>query len=708
MWIEELLMCAGSDDVPRLGDAPDIAPIAGALTVKAGVHGDAMIGGIGLKAVDLRRLQAVARSVDGAERLRCAVRRHVDAALAQAGISYGLDDEAVDLAVADLLQGIAAGEERIVTQKVAEGEAAVPGSAAAVEYALNYRGRPFHELAGLELKSRRKQRRVVNGGDLIALLLPPVPAQNGVNVRGETIEPPAEDTDEPSTLDEVAGLHTTIQGANLVAACDGICEEDARGHVRVIPQIDVARIYDATGRVPESGISGANVTVARDIRGAGVATTETVLVGTDGGGGGIEGSATVRAANLFVAGRVVGESTTKLPALEVDELCAVYEVLNRPISCGTLLVARDCQFARIEFGETARVDGSLRGGSAACHGLLQVMGDLGTPEGGSQTRMLLPAANPEDRRHGQLTSAVAHYRSQLAELQQKAETRDKRSEKRARADAYWAGLVQGERTRARSRLQAKALGEFVTFTSEKRALTRHIDGVKGTLGQLAEDIKGLEESDTQPAAAVSVAGTVFLDVSFEISREMSPEDGELAVKFEDDGKEYLRSSLGQARGVLSKEVREYCQQQNVWLEEKKAALTQMFKGQENRPADPEMEDKVFRLPIAFLDAEPPELVKVTAVLSVHAREPNRFLVRSTARLREPRQDVTVTMTAQGGRGEFSVAENASELSPWRQDAEIIQMLEGLVMGETSPAELLGVGDRADGNPEPPEAADDPG
>lgn len=680
---------------PRVEHGPPdaestIQKIAAALQVKAGVHSHGMIGGIGIRCLDFQVLQRLFQEADGRPRLAAAVRGQVERAMQRAGISYGVQDDALSATVEEFVQSVAAGEQRIVAHRIALGEAPHSGDPAHIEYALNYRGKAFRELAGLDDTSNRRHCTVVNAEDVIATLRPPVAPRKGITVRGENVEPPTVGGANPPTLEQIAGDNTRIDGTNLLASCDGVCEESAQGQLRVIAKIQVPRVDQVTGRVPETGISGANVLVEGSITGAGVATTESLFVGTGESGGGIDGRCSVQAGNLVVAGRIVGESGGRLPPLEVDGLMAASEVLNRQIDAGRILVRRDCQFAQMECEEDARVDGSLRGGQIRCHALLRVVGDLGTAGEGSKTIIILPAHGVGERRRKKITAAAHRYRDQQSELQRQTEELDKRAEKRAKADGFWASLLQGERHHPKTRMQTRALQQFVEFLNAKRTLSRQIKGVKEALVRLSAQLKGLQVAARQQSATVTVGGTLFLDVGFEIVREMTADDDDLSVRFEHDGNEYLRSTLGKAKGILTRQVRQYCEQQNLWLEEKKAAINKMFEGQEKRPSAPDIEDKTFELPVVFLDTEECPELRIAAVLTVKAREPGKIFVRTAARVAEPQRNVTVEMRAEGARGCFSLQRNATPPVPWQRDEAVREQLNGMIMGSISAAAVLGL------------------
>ena len=280
-------------------------PLAKAILAKGAQHSGGLVGGIGIKAADPKLLRKELRRKDGEKKVRDAVAKCVDEAMTKAGITYGIKDDELKAAIDDFLDVVANRKGDVVTRKVAEGEAADPGEDGWIEYPLNHRGRPFHELAGLDRKSTRKKCRVVRAGEILATLHELKKPKSGTNVKGEAIKPVSEP--QSASLTTVAGDNTAISGSDLAATCDGLCEEDARGTLRVIPEIVVDNIDSATGRIPESGLSKANVGVRGDIRGEyGVATTETLFVGEGERISTVDGTAQVQARNLFVNGTIAG------------------------------------------------------------------------------------------------------------------------------------------------------------------------------------------------------------------------------------------------------------------------------------------------------------------------------------------------------------------------------------------------------------------
>jgi len=669
-------------------DGAPNARLAAAVSARGAVHSNGLIGGIGLKAVDLDLLHKVAEEPEGRATLVEVVIECVQQAMEKAGITYGVQDEELQKVVDEFIDGLARGEDKVVTSKIAEGEAPEAGTDGWIEYSLNYQGRPFRELADLKPNSTRKNCKVVHAEDVLAVLHPPTSPKKGTSVRGETLESPAGSASKPPPLKEIAGDRTVISDKNLLAECDGVCEEDAEGHLRVVPEIVLDRVDETTGRVPESGISQANVVVTGDIKGQGVATAENLFAGVCEAGGTIEGRASIQARNLVLHGRIVGERDGNTALVEVEDICAVEEVVNRAVSARHILILRDSQFARLDAESGAWVDGNLRGGLVNCRSFLQVLGDVGTEAGGSHTHITLPAEAVGEHHKKKMTTAVHQYKDQLQTLQGRMEELNKHSDKRSKADSYWAKLLQGERRPPRGPLQMKSLQQFVEFIQQKQTLGRQIKGIKQALGKLAAEKKEAEESTANSEATVGVGGTLYLDVSFEINREMGSDDGEIPVSFEHEGNHFKSSTLAKASSVLRKQVSAYREQQESHISEKQAAIDQMFEGQDKKPTVQQMEDKVFELPVRWVEEEESEDLVIQSMLYVRAREPQKVMVRSTARIKEPREDVTVLLKAEGVKGSFTLQPSSSPPASWTEDENIRENLESIMIREVSALEVL--------------------
>ena len=122
-----------------LGADAFIDSLASAFVVKGAIHNQGLIGGIGLKVLKPDPLHSAVADRESKLILEKLVVTRIQEALQQAGISYGVKDEAVQQAVDDFVASLSAGSDAVITRKIADGEAPEAGSAGHIEYPLNYK-----------------------------------------------------------------------------------------------------------------------------------------------------------------------------------------------------------------------------------------------------------------------------------------------------------------------------------------------------------------------------------------------------------------------------------------------------------------------------------------------------------------------------------------------------------------------------------------
>lgn len=681
---------AGAEGLETLlGADAFIDSLASAFVVKGAIHNQGLIGGIGLKVLQPDPLHSAVADRESKLILEKLVVTKIQDALQEAGISYGVKDEAVQQAVDDFVASLSAGDDSVITRKIAEGEAAEAGRAGHIEYPLNYKGHPFRELATLKANSSRKQCTVVHAQDVLAILQPPEKPKPGVAVTGEAIDAKEQPQKKGQSLEEIAGEGTVISSKNVLALSDGMCEEDAMGRLRVVPVIVVKQVDEASGAIPETGVSAANVEVVGDMRARGVATTETLFVGTESFDATIEGHAAVHARNMVLAGRAVGESEGRTAPMVVDDICVLGEVVNRSISARRIYITRDCHFAHLDGEDGIWVDGNLRGGLVQCRNFLQVYGDLGTENGGSHTRISLPNEPVSAHHLRKIAKGLKKQKDQLQELQAQVEEIDKRAEKRAKCDEYWAKLLQGERCQPQGPLQMRSLQQFAEVAQKKHALERQIKGVKRELMRLLGEKKEIDQMSQGPGdAIIAIGGTLFLDVTFEVEGEMGKEDGDLQVNFEYDGIRFNKTSLSEARKLLLRQVNAYREKESANASDRQAAIDKMFEGQGKKPTAPQMEDKLFELHLNWADGDNAKEFEVQATLAVSAAEPAKVMVKNTARLHVAMERVQVQISSQGARANFALSTIDQPLGQWRQDADTRAELAGIAIGDKTALSLV--------------------
>lgn len=671
------------------------AELVAAIVVRAAESSGGLVGGVGLKAKDVEKLQKRLRQPDGAQEIQALVCARVVNALTKAGITYGIIEEEVAAAAEEFTGLLESGQGAMVTHKVAAGEAPEPGADGRVEYTLNYRGQPFAKLANLAPKSTRKSCHVVSANQVLAVLHAARPPADGTSVKGEAIAADAKPVS--ASLSAVAGDNTQIAGNDLKATCDGLCEEDASGWIRVIPEIIVDNVDAGTGRLPESGISQANIVVRGEVRGEfGVATCENLFVGEGETSGGISGSAEIQARNLVATGTVAGSSEGRGAPLTIRETCVVGEVVGRTLSAGRILVARDSHLGRLEADTEIRIDGSVRGGAIRCAAHTQVAGDVGTEAGGSNTRIILPASDGQSRRQRQDAAAAREYKQKMASLREELDELSDQSDKRAKSDPYWSQLIDDEAPDPTTSMQKNALQQFETFTERRRKLEQQTSALGKALQRVQSDDEGEEAEAEASAATLMVRGQIHPDVVFEVQRELQAEDGELPVNFTHDGKRFRGHKLSDVRSQLTQAAGAYLERQGAQVEEKREAIEKMFEGQEAKPTGPQVADRKFEIPVTWAPREgeeEDELLEISAVVYLNSSDPQKIVVQNLARPREALTNVSISLQAEGARGVFAVTPGEEEVIPWQEDPAISEDLAGIeVLGVSALQAMKGEAD----------------
>ena len=273
--------------------------IGEAIIAKGVVHGLGLVGGLCIKATKPDRLRNALQSQAGRKLVHGVVLDAVANALASGNITYGVKPAEIEAAIEAFLEIVAEESGNAVTRKVATGQPPESGQDGHVEYSLNYRGLPFSELHDSRAGSPSVNVHFVHAGETIAVLRPQVAAKPGTSVSGDAIKPPGEVPIEPS-FDQAAGPNTQIDGQQLRAVCDGLYQEDDNGWIKIVPLIELDHVDLNTGRIPETGITEAAVSIKPNvIGGLGISSGEDLFVG-----GNVEGSAPLQARNLVVRGRV--------------------------------------------------------------------------------------------------------------------------------------------------------------------------------------------------------------------------------------------------------------------------------------------------------------------------------------------------------------------------------------------------------------------
>ena len=162
----------------------------------------------------------------------------------------------------------------------------------------------------------------------------------------------------------------------------------------------------------------------------------------------------------------------------------------------------------------------------------------------------------------------------------------------------------------------------------------------------------------------------------------------LKFSYKFDETTYSNTTLDKARSLLGKQVQAYLEKQRTALGEKQEALDKMFEGRDHKPSGPQLKDEVFELPVVMTNASTSPAFEVTSTLSVHALEPQKFVVQHVAHLREPMQNVVVRLQAQGVKGEFATAEPTEEVTRWMDLETVRDDLEGVVIHGISALQVV--------------------
>lgn len=654
------------------------------IVARSAVSGGGLIGGVGLKARDMDLLHRALEADE--ESLIAVVRQRLRDSLATAKITTGIDEEEVEATVRDFVEHVRNEDTSPVAHKVAAGEPPEKGEDGRVEYLLNTRGRPFAELAGLESGSNRTLAHVVNAGDLLARLLPARMPTSGTAVTGDEIT--VDQKPSVASLDGVAGDNTECDGSSVRSACDGLCIEDASGWLRVVPEIVVDQVDATTGRVPESGISGSNVAVRGSIKGeTGVATTETLFVGEGAEGGGVDGLAPVQAKHVVVNGPLSGASGTDAP-VEAAEFCVVRDIVSRRVSGRRVLVVDGSHLGRIEAETGIWIDGNVRGGVLTCPGQTVVCGDMGTPDGGSNTVVRFNGGSAQARRERRVAAAKRRLQTERDEVQGQLDALAEESETRAKADPYWARMVEGDAPPPQGVIQAKVQQIFVEHGEKRQRAERRLAALSRSLQQVSrQDEEEGEETDAS-AACLVVGGSIYLDVSFEMTCQMEGDDAELEVNFAHDGQRFRNHKLSDVRRLLTEKASAYMEKQNASLEERKAAIDQMFEGQEKKPTAPKAENKTFEIELRWAKVDADPALEVTAVARLSTEDPKSMHITNRARLHEVKSSSQVVLKVEGARALFEFIDLETAPGGWMADPEVQQQLSGICAAGVNANELI--------------------
>jgi uncharacterized protein (DUF342 family) len=679
----------------------------GAFVARVAVYAGGLSAGLGIKPVDMRTLKSAVQDPAQRSSLKAKVLDQLSQALDQAEVTNGVDSAVLPEAAEAFVEAVAQGDDSVVARKVATGDPPEPAESARLEYLLNPDDLPMHEVQDVPETSNRTWLRMVRAGETLVQLIPAKPGKAGRDVKGQPVEP---DKPEEVTLASVRGGNTVVQEDKLVAECDGACEENARGVLRVVPEVEVDSVDGSTGSIPEAGISSANILVARAIRADyGVATSENVFVGLGKRAGKVEQTARLSARNLAVKGKVFGPGEGGAGGdrnvLDVQETCVTKGFDRRSVSATRILVEGDVLLSTLEADESIRIDGNMVGGDAVCRKLFTVSGDMGTADGGSRTRLMVPPPGDVSRKGMRLTAALNRQKKALADLQDRQSELADVDAKRSKSDPYWAALSAGDVSRPDSPRQAQTLRQFRDAANLKKKLERSVGEIRQAVERLQEELDTEAEAAEEAEITACVLGRTYLDATFEAAANVEEEALELVVTYTLQGKRYRNHTLKDILEELSKQAKAYLEVHAAQVAERRQAIEQMFKDTGRRPSMPEVKHKRFELPFTWVEpAESEEEAagpfRVATTGYVDSSEPGTLCVRTIVTPREVLQGVALGLKQEGPKISFTVGNCERSQVKWQAEPATVEVLNGIVVrGITAVAFMAGKEPEAYGEPE---------
>lgn len=670
--------------------------VRAALQVKVAVYAKGTAAGLGITPKNMAVLHKLYKLL-GADGLKARVRKTVDRAIGEAQISYGLDDAAIEDAVVVCMDEIESKRAELVARKIAQGDIPVAGVPAHLEYVFNPDNKPMADVEGVSPTSEKVWLHVVHQGDTLVQYVPAEEGKPGRSVLGESIDPPGGDDD--VHLTRVVGANTNIEGSKLVATCEGACEENASGRVRVVPEIVVKNVDALSGNIPEAGTSKASVLVRGDVKkNHTLSTSELAFVGVGEKGGMVEKGAHVMASKLVVNGTIQGvieeNRREQRPAVDVEMLCVARDIDGALLHAGSIMVAGNCRVAALDIDEGIRIDGHVLGGQIVCRQLLAVAGDLGSDDGGSNTRIVIPLDEEASRKAHRLTLQIAKRKKELVSWQEKQQLLENDNSKRAKSDPFWSDLLAGNVRPAKTALEGQTMRQFKDMQNRKKVLGRMIQEIQTDIRNL--QTKKAEEEQTlgaQEGVTLSVGGKFYLDASVDVSCGISEEDLDAKVNYTIDGKRFRNHTLRDIQQYLSRQASEYLQAREEAVGARKEAIDKMFEGRDARPTGPTVAHKDFELDFEWAEEgdEPsqddsPLHVRYTGRLNTRELRKMKILAHMT--LREIQKGVEVNVTRNGARPMFGIGRMGKRSSKWQDDAEALKALEEMCIRGLSGKGLL--------------------
>lgn len=688
--------------------------------VKAVVSHGGQAAGLGIKATDPALLMVILQEEERAQQIRGLLRQQVDAELAHAGITYGLLEEEIGAAIDAFVEQVASGSGAMVTRKIAAGQPPETGKDGWLSYLLNPDNLPLQALGKTAHAQAAQQVHQVKAGDVLVERHAPEEGKSGQTVRGESVEPSR--TPRDVTVGSVAGANTTVAGQKVVATLNGVYREDRWGHVRVVQDLEVEEVNAGTGDVPKSGMAASNFWVHKGVvHGFGLFTSEDVLVGSEQAMGVLEADTRIRARNLFVKGQVAGgplpaeylngeiegleeaaqrkiKSLLEKSQIEVEGLFGARDVLNRNVSARTILVQTHSYNAALEAAEDVWVDGNLSGGVVSFGRQLLVLRDMGNAEG-SVTRIRLGAQSWIERKQERLKTEIQTKKAEQKVRTEALEAHQAHLEHRAQKDTYWAALFKSEKRPPKGPFEQKVLEQFFPAMKKKKQLEQAVEDHKREIREREQAVQEIETNlEEEAGLRVVVGGTVYPGVCVEIVRPLEAADLEGQVVRKTGAQDPV--PLKDIKAALVTAVNDYLALHQEHVEEQKKAQEQMFKGRDKRPQAPTVKSKRFQTELVFPDgeiaaldeSEDPEggTLSIEGELCVYSHEPQTFYVKQVGKVKDPLENVVITIEKNDDGYVFRWVPNKARLTAWQRDLERVEELDAIqVLGQTAKALLVG-------------------
>ena len=671
------------------------------LFAKVALYAKKTSAGLGLKPVRTVILNKLLKMV-GVEEFRKLIRRQIDHAMSEATVCYGVEETQIGDAIEALIKTIEQGSSDTIARKIAQGDLPEPGKSTYIQYVLNPNNKPMGQSEGVPPTSDKVWFHVVHKGDVLVELIPAAEGKPGRSVLGEKIEAPA-CSGKPVHLTSIVGDNTLIEGNKLIATIEGAYEENAVGRVRVVPEIVIQNVDALSGSLPAAGSSLASMMVCQDVKGPyGVSSTENDFVGIGKNVGLVEKTAFISAKNLVVHGTLQGiqEDGQNCVAVEVEELCVAQDIDGRLVRAGSLMVAGDCRRVRLEIDEWAHVNGDVVGCLVICRQEFTAAGNLGSAEGGSHTRIVIPLDRGASRKIHRIDAEIAKKKKELSVFQEKTQQLQAENAKRAKTDMFWAGLLNGETRPPKTAMEGQTQRQFHAMVNQQKKLAKITQELVLSLRLLQEKRKDCPDGDnTSQGIVVRVGGQFFLDAAVEATCCVAEADMDVKVTYSIDGKKFRNHTLRDVLQYLNRQASDYIHSREENVATRREAIDKMFEGREVRPTGPKMVHKSFELDFVWADeeaqAESPLKVQVTG--QIHTLEPRKLKIVAVAALREMATGVELLIASEGPRAKFAIGAFGAKIAKWHHNPERMSLLDnisirglsarGVMAGEDVPEEI---------------------